>query len=69
MRYREGVDPRADGRMRRGGRRKLGKATTVMRVESAGLAAPKLHASPWGAVQAALKRRGIGMASGPQSPE
>ena len=31
MRYLEGVEPRADGRMRRGGRRKLGKATMVMR--------------------------------------
>jgi hypothetical protein len=31
MRYLEGVDPRADGRMRRGGRRKLGKSTIVVR--------------------------------------
>jgi hypothetical protein len=31
MRYLEGVEPRADGRMRRGGRRKLGKSTVVVR--------------------------------------
>jgi hypothetical protein len=62
MRYLEGVDPRADGRMRRGGRRKLGKATTVMRVEDPGCRL-RTFASPWGAVQAALRRRGIALAS------
>jgi hypothetical protein len=34
MRYLAGVDPRADGRMRRGGRRKLGKSTMVMRTRA-----------------------------------
>jgi hypothetical protein len=34
MRYLEGVEPRADGRMRRGGRRKLGKSTMVMRTRA-----------------------------------